>query len=128
VLKKSAAALSQNFQVIVESLAPLGLVNLVFTHTTVSDALELKRLNSPGLRPERVVDAHNHTTSRGYGLKMVLYLDPMPWKFRPPGPLEKENAALRTVIAQLREQLRTKQTAVGGLELALRERTERTTH
>jgi chromosome segregation ATPase len=49
----------------------------------------------------------------------------MPWKPRRLNPIEKENNQLRSVVIQLREQLRTKQTAVSGLELALRERSER---
>ena len=48
----------------------------------------------------------------------------MPFKFRPIQPLERENDALRTTIAQLRDQLRAKQTALGGLELALQARHE----
>jgi hypothetical protein len=46
----------------------------------------------------------------------------MPFKFRPIQPLERENDALRT--AQLRDQLRAKQTALGGLGLALQARHE----
>jgi hypothetical protein len=46
----------------------------------------------------------------------------MPWKSRRLGQTEKENNQLRLVIIQLRHELQTKQTALGGLELALRER------
>ena len=48
----------------------------------------------------------------------------MPWKSRRLDPTEKENDQLRLVIIQLRHELQTKQTALGGLELALRERCE----
>jgi hypothetical protein len=49
----------------------------------------------------------------------------MPWKARRPNPLEKENAALKTVICCLRRELETKQGAVGRLEVLLRERLTR---
>jgi hypothetical protein len=39
--------------------------------------------------------------------------------------LEQENAALKTTIICLRRELEIKQGAVGGLELALRQRLER---
>ena len=48
------------------------------------------------------------------------------WRSRPNIAKLKQNIdQLRTVILQLRQQLQTKQTAVSGLELALRERSER---
>jgi len=46
----------------------------------------------------------------------------MPWKARRLEPIERENDALRTTIVRLRHELRTKQTAVSGLELALHQR------
>jgi hypothetical protein len=46
----------------------------------------------------------------------------MPWKRRTLEPTERENDQLRMVVIQLRHELQTKQTAVSGLELALRER------
>jgi hypothetical protein len=49
----------------------------------------------------------------------------MPWKRRRIEPAERENDQLRMVVIQLRHELQTKQTALGGLELALRERSER---
>ena len=49
----------------------------------------------------------------------------MPWKSRRLEPLEQDLAALRSELIKLRHELRTKQTALGGLELALRERSER---
>jgi hypothetical protein len=49
----------------------------------------------------------------------------MPWKRRRLEPTERENDALRMVVIQLRHELQTKQTALCGLELALRERSER---
>jgi hypothetical protein len=49
----------------------------------------------------------------------------MPWKARRLEPVERDNATLRTTIVQLRHELRTKQTALSSLELALRERSER---
>jgi len=51
----------------------------------------------------------------------------MPWKRRRIEPAERENDQLRMVVIQLRHELQTKQTALGGLELALRERSERQT-
>jgi hypothetical protein len=49
----------------------------------------------------------------------------MPWKRRTLEPAERENDQLRMVVIQLRHELQTKQTALSGLELALRERSER---
>jgi hypothetical protein len=46
----------------------------------------------------------------------------MPWKRRPPGPLEKENAALKTTIIVLRRELENRDGMVGRLELLLHER------
>ena len=43
---------------------------------------------------------------------------------RPREPWEKENDSLRTTIIQLRRQLQTKQSQVGGLKLALVQRLE----
>jgi hypothetical protein len=48
----------------------------------------------------------------------------MPWKRHRPSELERTNDQLRTELIQLRHELQTKQTALGGLELALRERCE----
>jgi len=49
----------------------------------------------------------------------------MPWKRRTLEPTERENDQLRMVVIQLRHELRTKQIALSGLELALRERCAR---
>jgi len=49
----------------------------------------------------------------------------MPWQPKALTNLERENAGLRSEIVKLCSELRTKQTQVGGLELALRERSER---
>ena len=49
----------------------------------------------------------------------------MPWKRRRIEPAERENDQLRMVVIQRRHELQTNQTARGGLELALRERSER---
>jgi hypothetical protein len=46
----------------------------------------------------------------------------MRWKPRRLTPIERDNDRLRTELIQLRHELQTKQTALGGLELALRER------
>ena len=46
----------------------------------------------------------------------------MPWKSRRLDSTEKENEPLRTVVIQLRDELRTKQTALSSLELALQAR------
>jgi chromosome segregation ATPase len=46
----------------------------------------------------------------------------MPWKQRALSNLERENASLRSEIVKLRHELRTKQTQLGGLELALVQR------
>ena len=46
----------------------------------------------------------------------------MRWKARRLTPIERDNDRLRTELIQLRHELQTKQTALGGLELALRER------
>ena len=48
----------------------------------------------------------------------------MPWKQRALSNLERENAGLRSEIVKLRSELRTKQTQLGGLELALVQRLE----
>ena len=48
----------------------------------------------------------------------------MPWKRHRPSELERTNNQLRIELIQLRHELQTKQTALGGLELALRERCE----
>jgi hypothetical protein len=48
----------------------------------------------------------------------------MPWKLHRPSELERTNNQLRIELIQLRHELQTKQTALGGLELALRERCE----
>jgi chromosome segregation ATPase len=49
----------------------------------------------------------------------------MPFKFHPLAPLERENDQLRTTICSLRRELENKQGAVGRLELALIQRSER---
>jgi hypothetical protein len=48
----------------------------------------------------------------------------MPWKPRRLQPLEQDNAALRSELIKLRHDLQTKQTALGGLQLALHQRSE----
>jgi hypothetical protein len=49
----------------------------------------------------------------------------MPWKRRPPEPLERENAALKTVIIQLRREVENKQRAVSRFRVLVRERSNR---
>jgi len=49
----------------------------------------------------------------------------MPWKFRPPGPLERENDQLLMELIRLRHELENRQGAVGRLEVLLHERLNR---
>jgi len=46
----------------------------------------------------------------------------MPWKLRPSGPLERENAALKTTIVVLRRELTDKEGYAAKLELVVRQR------
>jgi hypothetical protein len=62
------------------------------------------------------------TTVWGSAQYSHYILSPMPWKARRLSPIEKENHQLRMTVIGLRDELRAKQTALGGLELALQAR------
>jgi hypothetical protein len=113
LVKRSALRLLfANALIITQGRKPLSLVDLVFPHTTAPTRLKWN-------------------TSKVYhilrfGPMPMLYLVRlMPWKRRTLEPAERENDQLRMVVIQLRHELQTKQTALSGLELALRERSER---
>src|SRR6516165_8940565 len=82
--KKALVLRLPNLAVVLQRLTPLGLVDVIFTHTTAPSGAAMVRLDSARVvHPKRAVDATNSTTEPGEGPKASGVVGcGMPWKFR----------------------------------------------